>query len=129
MPLLFRTVCSTDWKARPSHSLVFLGRGTEMQLEHLINEDVRRTMAEDLAADEYNERSERGDEPEDGWDALRAEQLLQSGVDLKALWENGERREMQYDEPRIGREFVLTCDDDGYRATMVYHVERDDFTV
>lgn len=128
MPLLFRTVCSTDWKARPSHSLVYLGRGTEMQLEHLINEDVRRTMAEDLAADEYNERSEQGEELADGWDALRAEQLLQSDVDLKELWENNCRYEMQHDEPRIGREFVL-LHDDGYRSTMVYHVEKDDFTV
>jgi len=129
MPLLFRTICSTDWKGRPSHSLQYLGRGTEMQLEHLINEDVRATMAGDLAADECNEREERGEALEEGWDIQRAAELLQSGVDLKELWENSERFEMQFDEPRIGREFVLVRDGDGYRSTMVYHVEKDDFTV
>src|SRR5512140_2889476 len=76
--LLFYTLCNTDWKGRPNHEVKFLGRGTQEELVALMNADVLHLQCDDIAADEYNTRTENGEDLEDGWDLRRTHELMSS---------------------------------------------------
>lgn len=127
--LLFRTICSTDWKGRPSHSLVLVAKtANRKDAIEAMDKDVVEWMAVDAAADEYNERCEAGDEPEDGWDTMRAKELAEeSNPDfLKHRWMEGSagnRWEMQMSDADH-REFVERLE--GEWCTIVYHIQTDE---
>lgn len=125
--LLLRTVCSTDWKGRPNHS-VSLVATTEGRKDALaaMDKDVAEWMATDIAADEYN--AMEGEEPEDGWDVRRAEELVATKTpeELKAMWQDGNSRFEMRLHDADHREFVERCDGD--ICTTVYHLLRDDHT-
>ena len=62
--LVLRTVCCTDWKGRPSHTVVLIAK-TESREEAIeaMNKDVEEWQAADLAADaESLEEAEEGEE-------------------------------------------------------------------
>lgn len=116
---LFRTVCSTDFKSRPSHGLILVGtsvlgspefnKADRIEaLKDLMDKDVRDWQAHDIAAEET----------EDGtFDTKRIAELI-NDKDLPLLWKHVDRFEMQLtDEDH--REFVERMDGD--RTTVVYH--------
>lgn len=124
--LLFRTVCSTDWKSRPSHSLVLIANPESRAAAiEAMDKDVVEWMAADIAADEYN--AHEGDEElPDGWDTARADELVATKTpkELLAIWITEDRFEMAV-RHASHREFV-ECDGDGNRCTTVYHLMDDD---
>lgn len=126
--LLLRTVCTTDWKGRPSHSVVLVAK-TEGRKEALVamDKDVAEWMAVDIAADEYNELSETDEEPEAGWDKARAAELVatKTPAELLEMWRHEDRFEMRL-EDADHREFVERMGGD--LCTIVYHLLRDDHT-
>ena len=116
---LFRTVCSTDWKSRPSHHLLLVGETNEADqqpadriqiLKGLMDKDVREFQAYDVATDEY-------DGSDDSWLDKRASELV-NDPDLQGSWQNEDRFEMQTADSDH-RAFVDRCDGD--RTTTVYH--------
>ena len=116
---LFRTVCSTDFKSRPTHHLYLVGETNEVDqqpldrikiLKDLMDKDVREWQAGDVAVDEY-------DGSDDSWIDKRASELVDD-PGLSANWENEDRFEMQTDDSDY-RAFVNRCDDD--LTTIVYH--------
>jgi len=134
---LFRTVCQTNWKCQPHHILTLIAISTkarlgivaksvdEKLLQLAMNDDVRKWMAVDIAADEFNKRQEAGDPVPDGCDLDRAaelEKLQHAGVRL--LWENSNRYERRprglHEGGVIHREFAEKTED-GDRCTTVYH--------
>lgn len=114
---LFRTVCSTDWKSRPSHGLTLVGETNETNriqiLKDLMDEDVRKWQAEDIALDEDDDDDEKRNK--------RAAELIDD-PDLAGsfglLWKNEDRFEMQTADVDY-RAFVDRMDGD--RITTVYH--------
>ena len=127
--LLLRTVCSTDWKGRPNHSVVLVAK-TEGRKEALkaMDADIAEWMAVDIAAQEYNELSDADEEPEEGWDERRAAELVATKTheELKAMWQDGDSRFEMRLQDADHREFVERCDGD--ICTTVYHLLRDDHT-
>lgn len=52
MLTLFRTDCSTDWKCRPSHSLMVIAKSDDRQtLIDAMNSDVEKWQAGDITND------------------------------------------------------------------------------
>ena len=111
---LYRTVCSTDWKCRPSHLLVFVGEGTKEELAQKMDEDVRDWMVIDVAA--ANEKDGVDDE------SKAYQKALKDNPDLPELWWGNQqnRWEMSRSEGNICRSFAEN-DGDGNRCTVVYH--------
>ena len=118
---LFRTVCSTDFKCRPHHSLVLVAtsvfgspgfnKANRIEaLKSLMDLDVREWQAHELAMEEMDD---------DGTQAItkRAAELV-SDPDLSESWKNEDRFEMQVHDSDH-REFVERVDGD--RTTTVYH--------
>jgi len=120
---LFRTVCSTDWKGRPTHDLQRLSVGTQDALVAHMDLDIRQTQAEDVAREEAADREEHGgprldsQEAED-WTQARIQQLL-ADPELRTIWSNSERWEMDRKPGQIFR--VLAYKLDGDYISIVYH--------
>lgn len=123
MLTVFRTTCCTDWKCRPSHDVVVVGRAENQ--EEAVKEmdiDIRAWMAVDVATNEYNELEEAGEEPNDDWTMKRIEELLlMEPVELGMLWQHENRWEMERDDDGsdVLRKFAET--NEGDRVTTVYH--------
>lgn len=119
---LWRTTCSTDWKGIPAHSLQMLATSDVISfLIGVMNKDVNKWQATDVAASEFNDRCEANDEPPAGWDIKRAEELAED-PSLPGKWKalkNG-----QYEvvgRPAHIREFCVH-NDEGNVCTIVYHL-------
>jgi hypothetical protein len=128
--LVLRTVCSTDWKGRPSHSVVLVAK-TENRKEAIaaMDKDVAEWMAVDIAADEWNDKEQEGIEPEEGSDVARTAELVatETPEELKHRWMEasaGNRWEMQMQDADH-REFVERIGDSGEFCTTVYHLLKD----
>lgn len=129
--LLFRTVCSTDNKNRPSHNLVFLAKSdNQAEIVEAMNKDVALWMANDIAVGMYNQLEE---EVEDDWDLKQVAKLLATKTrdEIKAMWledckDDDRRFEMCLDS-KTHREFVEVFTSVGYTCTTVYHLLDDDY--
>ncbi len=118
MLTVFRTVCSTDWKCRPSHSLVIVGQAENQEKAvEMMNQDIHVWMVVDVAVESGNEVEVLVD---DISTTTRTDVLLLKTQDeVKEMWENEERWEMKLDSGKVCREFVEKIDED--RTTTVYH--------
>lgn len=129
---LFRTICSTDWKCRPTHSLTNITTADNIEeLVAAMNKDVRKWMSEDIATQEMSEMEEQGREPlTHNWETKRAEAIetdkMFSDADVMDMWECEDRFEMTLRSTAPGepaprhREFVDRMGD-GDRTTVAYH--------
>ncbi len=121
--LLIRTVCNTDWKGRPDHGVMILGKGTIEELVRLREADVLDLIIEELVEDNRIdlEESEADEETIDKSCEEYKAQLLNLGEEkLKAAWEkDGERWEMERsDKLTAQREFAWS--NDGNFSSIVY---------
>ena len=121
---LFRTICSTDWKGRPSHMINLVASSDDRKwLIERMNEDVREWMCVDLAF-----QNDEGDEAATA-DALNNDKTV-SNDEIKTDWSHEDRFEMRLyggsGPTPDHREFVERVD--GEFSTTVYHFLADDFT-
>lgn len=131
--LVLRTICNTDWKGRPSHTVSLIAKvgmwkdeakNREDAIEAM-DKDVAKWMAVDIAADEWCEKENEGIEPEAGSDTARAAELVATETPEKLLemWRHQDRFEMRL-EDADHREFVERCEGDC--TTIVYHFLTDE---
>lgn len=120
---LYRTVCHTDWKGRPSHQLKLLAVSDDQEwLREQMDKDVREWMAADVARREWEDQSE-GKEDVTKEDEIKflEERVLELVGDssLVGKWAvEHEKWEMSLPD-KIHREFVEK--DEGDLTTTVYH--------
>lgn len=110
MLTLFCTICSTDYKGRPNHTLQILGHGSYDELKLLMENDIAKWQAEDRKADK--EEIDEDDE----------EELPDYGPDGWSI--DGVRWEMDIGPPTpartVQREF--TYDNEDVTSSIVYHI-------
>ena len=126
--LLLRTVCSTDWKGRPSHQVLCVARTEHRQRPltrkaaiEAMDADVREWMLNDLQVDEENSDEEQRAE----WQRTgRGKPEEMDRPTLEAAWKHTDRFEMSLTDADH-REFVERMEGDF--TTIVYHLLKDDF--
>jgi hypothetical protein len=101
---LYRTVCSTDWKGRPHHSIELLAVSDDPTwLVNVQDQDVVEWQEEDVAL--YNEAYGEEDEPRTAWE------IKNQCFEMEGRGKNGERSFVQKDEGDI--------------CTTVYHIKEN----
>jgi len=105
---LWRTVCSTDWKGRPDHSLMLIAESdkTDRLIERQ-NEDVAEWQAQDIR--NHNENLEDGEEKTTEWTIKPVET-----THARCRWE--------MDSVNNGRLREFVEGSEGYWTTTVYHL-------
>ena len=125
MLLVFRTVCSTDWKGRPSHRLTLVAKTENREMAiAAMNKDISEWIAYDIVAEEYEEYE--GTESEKDWNMRRVTELLatKTSTELLGMWRRQGRYEMKL-QNKDHREFVERMD--GSFCTTVYHILTEDY--
>ena len=102
---LIKTICSTDWKGRPDHTIKFMGIGSRDELQTLADDDIAKWQAIDLASDEQIAEEDEEEPPTE--------------------WETNHRWEMKLEEPASERKEYRQFaerDDNGNTSSTTYHL-------
>lgn len=133
--LVLRTVCHTDWKGRPHHTVEMVAK-TEHRQRPLtrkdaiaaMDADIHKWLSVDVAIQELGVLEEAGNPPnEEGWEDKRAAELAAAHTldELLDMWKiENQKWEMSLTDCDH-REFAEVCDGDN--TTTVYHLLKDDF--
>ena len=148
--LVLRTVCTTDWKGRPDHSVVLVARAEDREsAKAAMDKDILKWMVVDIASQEVVACDE-DDEPDfldlvglgpaarlvrdrlrrldENWESDRASSLLITETPdvIEKMWaDTGEARWEMQTQDEFSRKFVENIGDSDI-CTTVYHLLTDD---
>lgn len=136
--LVLRTVCTTDWKGRPDHSVVLVARAEDREsAKAAMDKDILKWMVVDIASQELlamNEDDGWHTEPvvppdiDENWELHRASSLLitETPDAIEKMWaDTGEARWEMQAQDQFSRKFVENIGDSDI-CTTVYHLLTDD---